>query len=252
MSNTTDPAADTAGHANGGDTPNAGAGDIDAKINKAMSNWMKRLEAKIPQLVEAKLEAMVQEDGPPSTPTAPSNSAPDAEQRLTLKSLQEQVAKLQKGIETERAARVKAEDGNRTLRVRSEVESHVLRHLGADSPNLPLVLSHFLPQFADKDGAVVRRHLDEYGQERFVAVKDAVDELFKQDLKHLLPARNGSLPPARVMPTNGSPFRSPGPTTPAQMNPLAAEFIEGLAASGRPEMANMVLTSMQQNGTTQK
>jgi hypothetical protein len=245
----------------GGTPPNAGVGagtvDVNELVNQVVGKRVKkefsRMMESLPTLIQGAIkEAIGQKpaDGANGQQPAPANSG-EGQDRLSLKGLHEQIANLQKGIESERQARQKAEDGNRLLRIRSEVESHVLRHLGADSPNAPLVLSHFLPSFSEENGAVGRKTRDEYGTEQFVGVKDAVDEMFKQELKHLLPARNGTLPPARVQPTVGSTFRPPGPASPVQMNPLAAEFIEGLAASGRPEMANAVMASLQ-NGTAPK
>ena len=203
MGNSTDPTADTAGHANGGDIPtNAGAGDIDAKINRAISNWMKRLEAKIPQLVESKIEAMVQQEPAPSATQDTGkrgNADADDPNRLSLKALQNQITELttqlkkrDEALEQEKARVVDSQ-------MRGEVREALAGALGADNPNLSLVMDSLYDarkRFArDESGQTLVRFNAGYGaDDELLPLKDGLKKLVDGELKHMLPAKTNTLP----------------------------------------------------------
>src|SRR5579884_2405527 len=99
----------------------------------------------IQQVLPAALEGIKGEANQkgPEAAAAAANSG-DSEQKLSLKALHEQIAKLNQGIQ-ERDRRVQeAEAKAREVRLRSEVTSQFARHLGADSPHLTPYVNHFL------------------------------------------------------------------------------------------------------------
>ncbi len=131
---------------------------------------------------------------------APANGGGDKQQdRLTLKTLQEQIVKLNQGIQERDRKVTEAEQRARETRIRSDVHTQFSRYLGADSPHLAPYVNHFLAQFADHDGQTSRKIKNEYGEDAYMPASQAIDELFKGDLKHLVqPARNGGLVPAAL------------------------------------------------------
>src|SRR5688572_22503940 len=153
--------ADQPGNANVGDTTNAGAGDIDARVNRIISARFERFEKKLASLldderlgsvIEKKLEALVvNEEAPKDKPAADSGSE---QQKMTVKALHEELTKMRQSIEAER----KRADGEaqkaRDVRLRSEVHNHFARHLGADSPHLKPYVNEWLSQFSEKDGGI--------------------------------------------------------------------------------------------------
>ena len=171
----------------------------------------KSIQASIPTLLDKIAEEALKED--PAATNAASNDASDG--KPTLKALQQQLQELQRGIK-ERDEQIKAERQNATsMRLRSDVQSHFAKHLGADSPHLEPYVNHFLSQFADHEGRTARKVKNEYGEEIYVPVDKAVEEMFKGDLKHLVQqSKANALPHAglvRGQPMNqGQPQRRQG------------------------------------------
>lgn len=259
MSQSTGADSDKSAYANEGDTSNAGSdtANLDAKINKAMSNHMGRLEKRLAQMfnenlsksVESYLEKMVQTEAPANT-AAPSPE--EAQGKLTLKALQEQIANLTKGIEARDKAIQEERQKSSQVRMRSEVQAHFARHLGADNKLLPSQVKFYLDQFTDKDGQIVRKVVDEYGNESYAPVKEAIDQLFQDELKHLVqaPSRAPNLPPNGLRTNNtltGNPFAPQRPSigNVSNINQLDMEMLQMVADTGRPELAQALLAQAQ-------
>lgn len=269
--------SDSSSNGNASDKANAGAGDIDAKINKALSNHMQRLEKKLAaqmssmfdgdafgKILENRLEAIanaaVGDAGDPKAASAPAPNGGIEQNKLSLKTLQEKLDSLTKGIETERQARIRAEQQTIETRTRSEVQAHFARHLGADSPHLRPYVNEYMAQFQYKDGAIVRKVADEYGNESYVPAQQAVEELFKAELKHLQPSKTTQLPPNGYR--NGAfaqPVGQPGqvrqPQQQTQVNPILGEIAMSIQ-DVRPEAAQILVSdsaklSVPRNGSNQ-
>lgn len=209
----------------------------------------KAVSESIPAALDQIAEKAIKEE-----PADPGKGNPaDAEQKLTLKALNEQIAKLTQGIESERKARTDAENQARDIRRLSEVESHFARHLGADSPHLKPYLAHYSAQFSEHEGKVGRKTQDQYGVDQFVPLKDAVDELFKSELKHLTQqSRVGQLPGVRPQ-ANGFPVPREQPKQPG-LTVMQQEHYEHMLRSGQNDQAASYANAIlgQQNGTAQK
>lgn len=228
--------ANGGGNPSGGDSVNVAA-LVNETVNKALGARLKRVVEEIttglPGIIAAELAKVV----PSKTPDAQQPASNDAGgEKLTLKALQEQIAKLNSGIDAERKARADAEQRERDGRMRHEVQTHFARHLGADSPHLRPYVNEYMPQFQFKDGAIVRKVTGEYGDEQFMPADKAVEELFKGDLKHLVQqSKAAQLPPTTFRNAQGQPFQIQAPAN-HKVNPILAEIATGIAKD-RPELA---------------
>lgn len=236
---------------------------INEILPKAIHARVSRTEESLAEVVKAELAKMSAAAKPADQVKTPEGDQPAGDQqRLTVKAVQEsfqaEIAALKKGIADERKARAEAEQKEVATRTRSEVQSHFAKHLGADSPHIRPYVNEYMAQFEYKDGAVVRKTKDDYGMDQFVPVDQAVASLMQSDLKHLVPARNGKLPPAGMNGLNGSPYSAPRPPEVRGMNMLDRDLIEAVAKD-RPELAQALFEQAQananasgNNGTPQK
>lgn len=225
----------------GGGTPALDSAAIQKLIDDAVG---KALAARLPRVKNteetiAKMVADAIAKVPPQV-AAPIETTIETPEKLNLKTLQEQVDKerradraafdkLQQQLKDEREANTK-------LRIRSDVEQHFARHLGADSKHIKPYVNEYLGQFIHKDGQTYRKGDDGYGGETLSPVDKGIDEMFKSDLGHLIPARNGGLPPRNQPGQRGSAWSPPVDRAPQGMNPMDAEALEAISKS-RPELA---------------
>lgn len=163
----------------------------------------------IPRMVQKSIEGLVPtlldkiaEEALKEAPDAATNAASDVagDAKPTLKALQQQLLEMQRGIK-ERDEQIKTERQNAlNMRLRSDVQTHFAKHLGADSPHLEPYVNHFMSQFADHEGRTARKVKNEYGEDTYVPVDKAIDEMFKGDLKHLVQqSRANALPNAGLV-----------------------------------------------------
>lgn len=238
MSTTTDPAADTAGHANAGDTANAGTSDIDAKINKAIGNWMKRLEAKIPQLVESKLEALVQEGQSTQKPEPQRQQDASAgasdPARLNMKALENQINELKQQLLKRDEAIEQKEQQRIDALMRSQVREGLASVLGADNPNLGLAMDSLYDArkrfVAGQDGSPLVKFKGEYGSEDdHLPLKEGLKKLAESELKHLMPSKTQGLPP--VGPRRGNPVPTNGTSGPSPIDRIFGDVMSQIPRS---------------------
>lgn len=225
-----------------------GAAPDSAAMQKMIEDAVgKALAARLPRVknTEETIAKMVQDAiskiPAPQAQTGVDNAV-DTPEKLNLKTLQEQVANerkarldLEKNLQEERARGVQ-------MRVRSDVEQHFARHLGADSKHIKPYVNTYLDQFVHKDGQTYRKGDDGYGGEVLLPVDKGIDEMFKNDLSHLIPARNAGLPPRNQPGQRGSAWTPPVNQAPQGMNPMDAEAIEAISKS-RPELAAALAAS---------
>lgn len=242
--------ADTPANANAGDTANASSSDIDARINRIITARLERQDKKLEQRFDQLTQiletiAKPKDAQEPVKQQAASNDA--SGDKLSLKTLQEQIASLNKGIQ-ERDQRVKeAEQKARDVRLRSDVQSHFARHLGADSPHLRPYVNEFMSQFTDMDGHTVRMVKNDYGEPQHIPVASAVDELFKGELNHLVKQSKASALPRPGQQLTGNPFQlQTQQEQPTGLNPILGEFARHYAQQGEASMANAIVAAQPQ------
>lgn len=218
---------------------------VNEAVSKAIGARLKRLnlEDQITAAVDKHLEKIASETAPNQQIDASKQAAPvnggEETQRLSLKALNEQIANLTKGIEAERKRSAEAEAKARDIRRTSSVESAFAKHLGADSPHLKPYVNMYQAQFEDRDGVIGRKSVGEYGDEKFVPLDDAIGELFKGELKHLVQTNK-----AAAMPANGwrgavgQPMQQQAQGQ-QRANPLLMEIAQGLNDT-RPEAAQIL------------
>lgn len=174
------------------------------------------------------------------------DSTVETPEKLNLKTLQEQVAKERasdrKAFETLQQQLKDEREANTRLRIRTDVEQHFARHLGADSKHIKPYVNTYLDQFVHKDGQTYRKGDDGYGNEALIPVDKGIDEMFKADLNHLIPAKNAGLPPRNQPGQRGTAWTPPVNQAPQGMNPMDAEAIEAISKS-RPELAAALANS---------
>lgn len=188
--------------ASGGDTSGL---DIERMVNdavsKALGPRMKRATSSMEEMIAARVAEALAKLAP-SSPEAPkiepASSGDIESNKLNLKTLDHRFKALQDELAAERKARADAEQSAAQARLRSDLESHFARHMGSDNKHLAAYLKLYGEQFQHKDGATYRVTKDEFGEEQYVPVAQAVDNLFKSDLKDLIPQRGPKLPPTSI------------------------------------------------------
>ncbi len=202
----------------------------------------------INQSIPTMLDKMAEEalkDSPGET--APADNVA-SEEKTTLKTLKSQLEQLTKGIQERDRKLQEADQRTREIRLNSEIQSHFARHLGADSPHLAPYVNHFKSQFLDHEGNAVRKSKNDYGEEVFVPAAQAIDELFKNELKHLVQQSRVSHLPPTGRNGIGQQIRNQIPQNPqqpqgARNNPLA--LIAQELAETRPEAAQILMDDAQ-------
>jgi hypothetical protein len=180
------------------------------------------------------LSGLVPQKSENPTPVAGNDASGE---KLSLKALHEQIANLNKAIESERSARAKAEAGAKDARMRAEVERRLAAKLGSDNPLVSTLMDSLYDvkrRFVETpDGRLAVKFTDA-GFDDFKSLDEGVDALFAGELKHLVQTSK-----AAALPPSG--YRVAGQPVPAapkgmQVNPLLAEIANGIAKD-RPELA---------------
>jgi hypothetical protein len=217
---------------------------VNETVNKANSPWVQRFNERIKALDEviAKLSASSAERQP-QEPTQPVAGNDASTEKLSLKALHEQIANLNKAIESERQARAKAEAGAKDARMRAEVERRLTAKLGADNPLVPTLMDSLYDvkkRFVETaDGRLAVKFTDA-GYDDFKPLDEGVEALFSNELKHLVQqSKAAALPPT---PSNYRVAGQPIPQAPRGMtvNPILAEIAGGIAKD-RPELTQQLM-----------
>ncbi len=239
-------------HGTASDNANAsGSSDIDAKINRAITNHIGRLEKRLSQMltgealtkaVQSQLEQVRQ------VPTQAADASDQSPDRITLKSLQEQLVASDKARRELEKFLQEKESQVRDERRRSEVRGQFAKYLGADSPHLD---PHFAYQydlkkrFVDGDNGTMVKIKREWGEE-LIPLETGVKELFDTELKHLVQSsKAGGLPPASLSGAiRGQSFTVPQPPAGNNgLNPLHQAFLEHLVNNGRGDVAQAIVAT---------
>ena len=244
MPNDADPASDKAGS---GSAPDSAQLDklISDKVRDAVHARISRTEEKLAGIVAAEIAKFA--PAKPAEEKKPEAST-DADGKPTLKALQEQIAALNKGIEAERKARADAEKNALETRKAAEVRAHFARHLqGDNAKHLDPYLKFYGEQFQVKDGEVVRKVTGEYGDEQFVPVGKAVDDMFAGDLKFLVEKSKAPQMP-RVGGGRGQQISATQPQA-QQGTPFFMQSVFEEIGKDRPELAAALSQQAAPNGT---
>jgi hypothetical protein len=186
-----------------GNPSDASSVDIERLINDAVS---KALGARMKRLnVEEQINAAVQKALSAVTP-APAQADPaevpnhgDTEQRLNLKTVNSQIKAMQEELAAERRARQEADSRATQMKMRTDLQGAFSKYAGSDNPHLPAYLNHYADKFRVHEGATYQIGKDDFGNEELVPLDMAVDHLFKNELKHLVPKNTPNLPPTSII-----------------------------------------------------
>ena len=160
-------------HANEGDTSNGGAADIDARINRAITNHMKRLESKMTSMfsgdalsnaIMGKLEEFATVAAE-SSPQSQSASNPADQEKVTSKA---RIEALEKQLQAFQKQTQEAEGRARDAGLRSRVQAEVAKFLPANDPNHAAymgMLYDLQKRFVDADGNPAVKFKREWGEE---------------------------------------------------------------------------------------
>jgi len=189
---------------------------INDAVSKAIGSRMKRLnlEEQINATVQKALASVVTAQAPTQAESAEVQSHGDTEQRLNLKTINSQLKAMQDELAKERQARQEAEQRAAQQKLRTDLHSAFAKHAGADNPHLPAYLTQWEGKFKVHEGETFLSRSDEYGAEELVALDMAAEQLFKNELKHLVPSKTPNLPPASIirgMPMPSQPHQSGAP-----------------------------------------
>jgi hypothetical protein len=174
---------------------------INDAVSKAIGSRMKRLnlEEQITAAVQKTLAA-TQAAPAEQAAEAPSHGEPE---RLNLKTIDARFKAVQEELARERQARQAAEQSATQTRLRNDLQNAFAKHAGSDNPHLQHYLNSYLGQFKVENGVTYHSRKDEFGSEEMVPLDVAAEQLFKSELKHLVPSKTPNLPPtslARGMP----------------------------------------------------
>lgn len=213
---------------------------VEETVGKALAARMPRVKNTEETIAKMVADAMAKLPAPQAAAPGSDNSVEP--EKLTLKTLQAEreadrkaFLALQQQLKDEREANTK-------MRIRADVEQHFARHLGADSKHIKPYVNTYLDQFVHKDGQTYRKGDDGYGNEVLSPVDKGIDEMFKNDLNHLIPARNGGLPPRQQPGQRGQQWTAPVNQAPQGMSPMDAEALDAISKS-RPELAAALASS---------
>lgn len=237
----------------GGVNPGSAAGGVTPELRNEIQRMVAGIvRDAVPRAVKAAIgdslapiqDALAQKAQP--QPQQQSEPGDGADSRPTMKALQDRIAKLEQGIEARDKKLAEADNKTRQMRLQNEVHQSFAKHLGADSPHLGPYVAHYLGQFVDQDGRSMRKVLDEYGTEKFVPLEDAVGELFKGELKHLVQHSKADKLPQPHPGLRGA-FRAPqqnGATAPqGRVSPFVAQFAQQYADQGDDGMAQGLMSA---------
>lgn len=205
---------------------------ISEEVGKAVHARSSRVEEKLAEIVTGEIGKLTSTLKPP----AEDKKSDAADEKPTLKALQDQIAALNKGIAEERKARAEAEKAAERTRADSDLRSHFARHLNGDNArHIDPYLKFHRDEFLLKDGTLVRKVTGSYGDEEYVPVAKAVDDMFAGDLKFLVQQSKAAQMP-RVGGGTGQPWTPPKNAAPHGISPMEAEIFEAMGKD-RPELA---------------
>lgn len=218
---------------------------VNDAVSKALGARMKRLniEEQISAVVEKTIAAKL---APQSSEAASPTEAPPTmaegndiqSNRANLKTVDARLRQMEAELNKERQARAAAEQSAMQARLQSDLKSTFAKHAGADNPHLPAYLNHYASQFKVHEGQTYRVRKNEFGDEELVPLDVAADEMFKSELKHLVPQRSQNLPPASI--ARGMPFAHQASQQRAA-NPLLQQIGQHFAAHGDLDKAAILL-----------
>jgi hypothetical protein len=150
------------------------------------------------------LPSMLKELAPAAAPV--DEKKPDdktGEGGRSLKALEAKVNELSQQLKQRDEAIEQKEQQRVDALMRGEVREALAGALGADNPNLPLVMDSLYDArkrfVRDESGQTLVRFKAEYGSEDdLVPLKDGLKKLVDGELKHMLPAKTSGLPGVRA------------------------------------------------------
>ncbi len=237
MSTNSGDGSDKSSSASGGDTSGI---DIERMVNdavsKALGPRLKRATSSMEEMIAARVSEALAKIAPVDPSPRVSEPDSDVSQKLTVKALDQrvdtQMKALQAELASERKARADAESKATQTRLRADLESHFSKHIGSDNPHLKAYLNEYASQFQHRDGVTYRVSKDEYGEDALVPIDRAAEELFKNELKHLVPQRSANLPPTSI--ARGMPFTGQGPANGKGLGIFEREVLHA-QAMGNPD-----------------
>lgn len=205
MPNNADPSSGNGGNSGSGPGSPSDVNSVDIErmindaVSKALGARMKRLnlEEQIAQSVQKALAA----NAPASTQAEPAQAQDhgDVEQRTNLKTVSSQLKAMQERIDAAERKAQEAEARAAQEKLRSDLQTAFAKHAGADNPHLPAYLNHYATKFRVHEGATYQVGKDEFGNDELVPLDLATEQLFKGELKHLIPKTTPNLPPASIV-----------------------------------------------------
>lgn len=200
------------------------------------------IKQSIPTLLDKIAEEALKDD-----PAAPSNVAPSAEDKTTLKSLRTQVESLQRELKQQSEQTKQAQQRAKDSGMRADFKTALQKKLGADNPLVDTVMDSLYDVkkriVEGPNGKIAVKFTDEWGNEELKPLEDGVNSLFEGEYKHLVQQSKAPQMPVGGfnMRPQGQPFR-PGQQQQGQprINPLLAEVASSLMET-RPEGAHIIM-----------
>lgn len=216
---------------------------VNDTVSKAIAARMKRMniEDQIEAAVEKALSANKAAPAAEAPAEAGMSEGTDIQtNRANLKGVASELAALKAELQKERQARSAAEQRAVQERLQADLKSTFSKHAGADNPHLDPYLNHYASQFKHHEGKTYRVRKNDFGEEEMIPLDVAAEEMFKNELKHLVPARSQNLPPASI--ARGMPFGHPGAQVQGQAaNPLLQQIGLHFASHGDVDIANALM-----------
>lgn len=229
---------------------------VNDKVHAAITEREKRSAGSVEEQVAkhvADLKAKADEAAKAEDAKKAAAADGGASDKITLKSLQEQIAKQQESFAAQLAAsnkaRQDAEQKARETRMRADVQSMFGARVGADNPHIKANLAamfdidkRFVPL---DDGSTGIKFKREGGYEETMPLDKGFDELLSGELKHVVPAKAGNLPPTGFRGIPGQPYRAPQPGQQAQpglMGIVATQLGTTSPDAGNALMAHALAT----------
>lgn len=177
---------------------------INEAVSKALGARMRRLN--IEEMVTKAIEQHMPATQPKEIVATPASDEP----ATTVKALDSQTKamyqQLKTELEAERKARADAEARASQTKLQSDLRAAFAKHMGDDNPHLGVYLDAKARDFQVRDGHTYRVTKDEFGDEQIIPLDKAAEDLFKGELKHLVPQRQANLPPTSLL--RGMPLAS--------------------------------------------
>ena len=90
----------------------------------------------------------------------------------------------------------------------------------------------------------MRKVVDQYGAETLVPLPDAIAEMMRTELKHVVQPRTAELPSAIMPGALGQTYVRPVPQAPAQIPSYMAEIAQHFAMHGQGDLAQGIVNSV--------